>query len=562
MSSVSSLNSLLSSSSTSSTSPTSVSSILAAAAGVSTPGIDVDAAVSAALYADRASERIWQAQQATLASQTTALTAIQTATKTLAADFSSLNSLTGPISARTVASSNPYAVSATAASGTTTGSHTVSVSNLASTAAWYSDLASGPTATLPAASFTITTKAGATATINVGSGGVNTLNDVATAINNQNLGLTASVITDATGSRLSIIAPKSGSASDFSITSADYTGTSWSSPSLGAGDTLGADTITLTTNGTPNTINVTSGETLSQLAADINGKNLGVTASVVSDSNGSHLSIASGDGTTPFTISEPAFGFSQAAAGANASLTVDGVPVSSASNTVTGVISGVTLNLIGTTGASTPANLTVANDNTQITNAVNNFVNDYNNAISLVNTQYTFDPTSGAQGVLSGDATIRSLQQSMLNVLNYVATPSSGTTSVATLGSMGISTNQDGTLSVDSTTLNNVLANNPTDVQNFFLGSNLGLNGFASKVTTALNTFVSPGNGAFTVDLQSISNTNADLNKQISDFETIYIANQKTLLTAMYSQAEIALQQLPTQMAQIQAELGNNNKSS
>ncbi|MDR3735500.1 MAG: hypothetical protein P4L10_08200, partial [Acidobacteriaceae bacterium] len=76
MSSVSAVNSLLASTDTS-TSSVDISSILAAAAGVSTSAIDVSSAVTAALYADRATERVWQAEQTTLASQTTALTAIQ-----------------------------------------------------------------------------------------------------------------------------------------------------------------------------------------------------------------------------------------------------------------------------------------------------------------------------------------------------------------------------------------------------------------------------------------------------------------------------------------------------
>ncbi len=109
MSSTSAINSLLSSATTSTastSSATSVSSILAAIAGVSTPGIDVDAAVSAALYADRANERIWQAEQTTLSSQTSDLTSIQTATQSLYSDFDSLNSLTGPLASRSVTSSN------------------------------------------------------------------------------------------------------------------------------------------------------------------------------------------------------------------------------------------------------------------------------------------------------------------------------------------------------------------------------------------------------------------------------------------------------------------------
>jgi hypothetical protein len=58
------------------------------------------------------------------------------------------------------------------------------------------------------------------------------------------------------------------------------------------------------------------------------------------------------------------------------------------------------------------------------------------------------------------------------------------------------------------------------------------------------------------VDLSSISASNTALTSQINDFETGYIASQQTLLTAEFSSAEIALQQLPQQMAQLNAELG------
>src|ERR1700733_11256761 len=83
-----------------------ISSILAATVGANTPGIDVNSAVASAIYADRAPERGWQADQATLSSQTTALTAMQTATQAVQTDMQNLNSLTGPLSARSATSSD------------------------------------------------------------------------------------------------------------------------------------------------------------------------------------------------------------------------------------------------------------------------------------------------------------------------------------------------------------------------------------------------------------------------------------------------------------------------
>jgi flagellar hook-associated protein 2 len=564
MSTVSAVNSLLSGTANTTTPAINISSLLAASSGESTPGIDVTAAVAAAIYADRAPERIWQADQTTLTGETTALTAIQTATTAVTTDLQALNSLTGPLSARTATSSNTDEVTATAAAGTVAGNHTVVVNSLASTGAWYSDLATSPTATLPTSSFTLTVGTGAPVTIATGSGNAgDNLNDLASTINGDNLGVTATVVTDSTGSRLAISANTSGTAGNFSITSANYTGTSWSSPEIPVGDTLGANSFTLTVGATTTTISTTAGETYATLASDINGMNLGVTAIAGSDANGTTLSITS---STPFTISEPSFGFTQAAVGADADLTVDGVPISSATNTVTGAISGVTLTLLGAS-PGTEVNLTVASDATQVSTAINQFVTDYNTAMGLLNTQFSVNSTTNAdgstttsQGALATDPTVVSLQSALEQALNYTNTPATGTTTVASLSDLGITMNADGTLAVDTPTLDDALTANPTDVQNFLEGASL--NGFANSMTNALNSFTDPANGAFTVDLNGLSATNTDLTSQISDYETNYIANQQTVLTAEFSKAEVALQQLPQEMQQIQAELGNNNNGS
>jgi flagellar hook-associated protein 2 len=162
--------------------------------------------------------------------------------------------------------------------------------------------------------------------------------------------------------------------------------------------------------------------------------------------------------------------------------------------------------------------------------------------------------------VLASDPTVVNLQSTLEQAISYLNVPATGTTTVSTLYDLGITANPDGTLAVDSTTLDNALTNNPVDVQNFFEGASL--NGFANSLSTSLSSLTDPANGAFTVDLSSISTTNTDLTSEINDFETNYIANQQTVLTAMYSSAEIALQQLPQEMQQIQAELGNNSNGS
>lgn len=469
MSSVSALNSLLSSLPTSSA--VDLSSILQAALGASTPGIDVTSAVNSAVTAAEAPEQAWQNQISSFQSQSSDLNQIQSNVASLDNDMQALNSLTGPLSARTVTSSNSSIVTASAASATAPGNHVVVVNNLATVESWTSATFASSSTDLPAGSFTITTGSGSST---ITTDGTQTLSDVVQQIDNAGLGLTASVVTDANGSRIAIAADASGSSSDFSV---------------------------------------------------------------------------SGDA---------GFGFTQAVQGLNASLTVDGIGISSATNTVTGAIPGVTLNLLSA-APGTQVSLAVAPDTGQASQAINQFVSDFNTAVTAVNAQFAFSTSTNSEGPLSSDTTLLNLQNELLGALDYTYTPGSGSTTIPNLSSMGITVNNDGTLSVDSATLQSTLSNNFSDVQSFFQGS--ALNGFANMLDQQLTAFTAPGGGAFTVDLQSIGSQISTLQDDINNFQTNYIQPLQTQLQNEYSQAEILLQQLPVQTREISAELGQNSSS-
>ena len=471
MSSSSLLSSLLGSSNA-----TDISSILEALTGASTSGIDVTSAVNAAVTAAEAPETQWEDQQAVLGSQSSALTAIQTDITNLDNDMQSLNSLTGPFSSASVTSSNSSVVTASASSAASAGNNVVVVSNLATTASWSSSVVASSTTALPAETFTITPADGTATTITTD--GTQTLSDLASEINSDNLGLTANVVTDSTGSRLSIVAGESGSTSNFTVASSDAS----------------------------------------------------------------------------------SFGFTQSVTGVNASLTVNGISISSASNTVTGVLPGVTLNLLSASPSS-QVTLNVAPNTSEAASAISQFVSDYNTAITAVNAQFT-DTDGSGEGVLSSDSTVRNLQNELLGALSYqsTTTSSSGSKTYTNLGSLGITVNKDGTLSLDSTTLDSALENNFSQVQNFFQGS--ALNGFANSLDQQLTEFISPSDGAFTVDLTSLSSQYTNLEDDITNFASNVISPLKTQLNSEYSQAEIALQELPGEIKNIDAELGENNNNS
>ncbi len=557
MSSVSSLNSLLSSSTTSNTSSAlDLSSLLAAATGASSVGIDVTSAVDAAVYAARAPERVWQTQQTTLQSQTTALTSIQTAVASVSADLAALNDPSGSLVAKTVTSSDTSEVSGTAGADAAPGSHLISVQNLASASSWYSSPLASGSASAGSSVFQITMSNGTEKSFTLGSNGSGSLASLAQAINSSQLGVSASVITDLTGSRLSITSQTTGAQSNFSVALGASTQALWSSASVSSQTTpLESSTFTVNDGTNQATISVAVGSTLADVANQLNGAGLNLSASVVTDASGVHLNVASTISGAVTLSSDPTISLTQSNVGQDAHFHVDGVPVVNASNTVSTVIPGVTFTLQGIPSSS--ATLQVAADTSSISSGVSKFVSDYNAALSLVNTQFTYSGSTSSQGVLGSDATVRSLQSALLGLTAYTPGQSSASGSITTLSALGITVQEDGSLSLDTNALNAAVASNANAVQNFFQGS--ALDGFAGTSRSALDTFSLSGSGALSADISSLQQEYSDLSSHIQDFESDYIAPQQTILTNMYSKAEAALQQLPTTLKQIQAQLNGGN---
>jgi flagellar hook-associated protein 2 len=443
-----------------------LNSVLTALGG--TTGIDVTSAVNAILYADRAPERAWQAQQTTLSNQAAAINQLQSEASSLSDALSTLQSSSGVLTAATATTSNSSVLTATVANGTAASSHLIVVNNLASTGSWYSAAETSSSATLPSGSFDITA-GGVTTTITTGSG-VDTLDQLAASINSQSLGVTANVVTDSNGARLSLVSTASGSAGDFTV--------------------------------------------------------------------GNNSSLA----------------FTRANTGTNASITVDGVPISSATNTVSGALSGVTLNLQSASPGS-EISLNVSPDTSSISDAVSAFVTAYNTLLSDVNSQFKYNSSTGVAGTLQTDSAVQGLQSQLFNATNY----NTGGTTLNTLNALGITTNSDGTLSLNTALLSSAVATNSSAVSTFFQGT--ASDGFVASVNSVLTTYTDPTQGAFTIDLKSLSAEYSDLNDQTNTLE-LYLTSQQTILTAQYNAADIAIQQLPQKLKQIQALLNPNSDSS
>jgi flagellar hook-associated protein 2 len=304
----------------------------------------------------------------------------------------------------------------------------------------------------------------------------------------------------------------------------------------------------------PATVTVnSSNNTLSQLAASINSQNIGVNASVIQDSNGYRLALVSTTSGAPgdITVSGNTSGlsFTKAVTGTNASLVVDGIPISSASNTVSNVINGVTLNL-GSPSPSAPVTVNVAPDTTQATTAINNLVSAYNTVITEINSQFNVASDGSGGGPLEADNTLRDVQSQLLGAISYSI---SGNGGIVNLASIGVNFNNDGTLSVDNGQLSSALSSNYSAVQNLLQNTT---NGFSQNLSTVLSSINSPGTGILSLDAQSVTSTSQGITSQVADLQAA-LAVQQTNLTNVYSQVNATLQELPTLENQISQQLAS-----
>ena len=320
--------------------------------------------------------------------------------------------------------------------------------------------------------------------------------------------------------------------------------------------------------GTTADIQITAGtnDTLTTLAQSINqqsaANNWGISASVVTDSTGARLAISSRATGTPGALSiannTTSLIFNTPLGGQNASLTIDGIPYSSTSNTITGAISGVTLNLTGAAPDST-VSVSVGANTQGIADGLNNFVSAYNQVIKDINQQFTVDPSTNTEGPLGSDSALRSLQSSLMQDVTYSITGNSG---IVNLASLGINMNDDGTLTVGNTpsgqTMNQVLTANPAAVQSFL--QNSSLTGFANTFNTDLTNLTDPTQGILNVDLAQNQSEQQSLTTNINNFEQQLTAEQKQL-TQEFSQVNASLQEYPLLLQQVTETLASMESS-
>ncbi len=211
----------------------------------------------------------------------------------------------------------------------------------------------------------------------------------------------------------------------------------------------------------------------------------------------------------------------------DAEIVVDGLTLTRSSNNISDVISGVTINLKDTT--TSPETISITPNTANIKASVDDFVSSYNKLMSTMGELSAFDPDTGTRSVLLGDATLRAVEYALRNQLSN--TISGINSSFNSLSSIGISTERDGSISLDSDILDKALENNFDDIWALFASED----GVANRFDTLVDAYASSSGiidakmGGINTSIDDIGDQRIALARKLAALETRYLKQFNTM---------------------------------
>lgn len=318
----------------------------------------------------------------------------------------------------------------------------------------------------------------------------------------------------------------------------------------------GASTVTFTVGTTSTDITIAAGATLQDIRTAINAAGIGVSATIVNDGSATPYRLALSSNSTGLAnavssitvktggdaalndllaynatenVPTPFIPMAETVPASNAVFTVNGIQIIKSSNTVTDAIEGVTLTL---SKEATPATLTVARDTAAVSASASTFVDAYNALKSELKSLSAYGTNTTAAPSLAGDGTVRLMQNQLRDI--FLAAPTGGT--LVSLAQVGITTQADGTMKLDSSKLTSAMAVDFDDVSNLFASAT----GYATRLDEWSTTVVQTG-GLIDAHTTSLNSYIDGYSEQIEKLEIRMTILQKqytstyTLLNTMLS---------------------------
>lgn len=350
------------------------------------------------------------------------------------------------------------------------------------------------------------------------------------------------------------------------------------SAAIDKSEAVGEGTLTINSAASSFDISISDTATLSEISDLINNSadNDSVIATIINDGDDQHLILTSketgvanaitttvvdvGDGnnTNNLGLSRLAYeplssinNLIEVDEALDAQITIDGsIVINSASNTFTDVIEGVNITAKKIHDVDDDiANVSVVEDNSNVTNGLTQFVKSYNELLALSNTLGRSGEDGG--GALAGDSLLRGVMSKLRQELSTSFSAGSGQLSLIELG---IESDRYGVLTLDTEVLNEYVADNIDDVEEFFIGSE-ATPGFAASIKQ-LTEFYTESDGIIQGRIDSKEKQLSRLDDDRLAFES-KMESLETRLFAQYNAMDLIVANLNATSSYLMAQLDN-----
>lgn len=253
---------------------------------------------------------------------------------------------------------------------------------------------------------------------------------------------------------------------------------------------------------------------------------------------------------TNYTIYNP---IDEIQAAKDASFKYNGITLTRSSNSVSDIVSGMTINLLQ--DSSTSTDISITQDTTAISDAMSSFVTSYNSLTSQLSSMTTSDAANGTVGIFNGDSSINAITREINRTLTSINSDG------LSLARFGIDLSQSGTMSFNSSTFTSEFNKDSILSEKFFSGlTSTDSNGNISTVDgvfTSMNNLLdryTKSNGIF-ANLTTGSTTELKaLNDSKTRSQAVLDARYATMM-ARFSQYDSLMTKLANQFSSLQTQI-------
>lgn len=341
---------------------------------------------------------------------------------------------------------------------------------------------------------------------------------------------------------------------------------------------VGTGTLTIQV-GSGQSVDITiddTNNTLAGIAQAINESDADVNAAVIGDGNGNYyltlqsketgasntisLSIQDDDGNNDDTsglsslYTDPTtHSLTETQSAQNAELSINGISIERSSNEIDDLIDGVTIDLKSADPTKT-VTVTSSKGYGGLTRRLQDFVEKYNSLIDTLKQQTAYDPVNKKGATLMGDSTVSRIELSLSNMI--YSTVNDIDNSVNSLSKLGISIDENGHLSLDTSKLNDAMENHPDDVITFFTSTESGNEGFAVKFYDFLDGYLKSSTGIISSKTDGLQKSIDRIEDQIERIND-RLAKREENLRHQFNALEDLLAQFQQTSGQLEQQLSN-----